>query len=106
MDKAVFMENTLLSPQQEKYSYFAKVISWKNRLKAKRAQFLSEAEREVKDETEQLLFCWGKGCVFLNPLAEQHFKRLFQSPSTIPFYSPELLPFSRIDKRLHCLTKY
>ncbi|MGB2762805.1 MAG: hypothetical protein WBC20_00180 [Candidatus Aminicenantaceae bacterium] len=36
----------------------------KNRLKAKRAWFLSGMERRAKPETEQLLTRWGKSCVF------------------------------------------
>ncbi|MGB2765005.1 MAG: hypothetical protein WBC20_11385 [Candidatus Aminicenantaceae bacterium] len=36
----------------------------KNRLKAKRAWFLSMMERRAKPEIEQLLTCWGKRCVF------------------------------------------
>jgi len=45
----------------------------KNRLKAKRAWFLSEEERRAKPEIEQLLPRWGKSCVFLNSLARASF---------------------------------
>jgi len=30
---------------------------------------ISPKERRAKLETEQLLFCWGKSCVFSNSLA-------------------------------------
>jgi len=39
-------------------------VGEKNRLKAKRAWFLSMMERRAKPETEQLLTRWGKSCVF------------------------------------------
>ncbi|MBL7084085.1 MAG: hypothetical protein ISS41_10745 [Candidatus Aminicenantes bacterium] len=39
-------------------------MSEKNRLKAKRAWFLSGMERRAKPEIEQLLSRWDKSCVF------------------------------------------
>jgi len=41
-----------------------RAVGEKNRLKAKRAWFLSMMERRAKPETEQLLTRWGKSCVF------------------------------------------
>jgi len=51
-------------------------VGEKNRLKAKRAGFLSESERRVKPETEQLLTRWGKSCVFSEPTDLSFFKHL------------------------------
>jgi len=66
--RPVDSENTQLLPQQYKHFNYAKASRQKNRLKAKRAWFLSIMERRAKPETEQLLTSWGKSCVFLSLL--------------------------------------